>query len=283
MANHKINIPKKTLEFLYLKKRNSPREIASLFNCDRMTVSNRLKEFRIPTRSNSESRMKYKKFDFSGDLLDKAYILGFRLGDLNVYQTSERSELIIARCNTTQSVQIRLMKRLFSKYGQVTISKGKYSTSINCYLNKSFIFLLPKYQKIPHWIEKDKMTGAAFIAGYTDAEGNFLLNQLRARFKIDSYDVEILKWIANWLKNHGIHVKFRQIGKAGDLRRNGARFKHDIWRLNVNEAISLMRFITMIKPFSKHDTRLLHMKVCETNIKQRIKNKTIKDERNYQY
>ncbi|OGD82982.1 hypothetical protein A2165_03875 [Candidatus Curtissbacteria bacterium RBG_13_40_7] len=263
-----------------MKRKIPPREIARLFYCDRMTVSNRLKEYKIPIRSNSESRMKYKKFDFSGNLQEKAYLIGFRIGDLNVYQTNIKSELIVARCNTTQSVQIRLMKRLFSKYGKVTVSKGKYSANINCYLNKSFNFLLPKYKKVPLWIGEDTITGVAFIAGYTDAEGNFLLNQLRARFKIDSYDVEILKWIVNCLKNNDIHVKFRQIGKAGDLRSNGTRFKHDIWRLNVNEAFSLKRFMEMIKPFVKHETRLRHIEVCESNIQQRIVNKTIKNETN---
>lgn len=248
-----------------------------------MTIGNRLREFNIPIRSNSAAKMRYPKFDFSGDIIEKAYMLGFRLGDLNVYQTSKNSELIVARCNTTQVVQIRLMEKLFSRYGKVTISRGQYSTNVNCFLNRSFIFLLPKYERVPAWIDGDKTTSAAFIAGYTDAEGNFILNQYRARFKIDSYDVGILNWIANWLNNKDINFKLRRIGKTGDLRSNGTRFKHDIWRLNVNEAISLMRFITMIKPFSKHDTRLLHMEVCETNIKQRIANKTIKDERNYQY
>lgn len=276
MANHKIKISQKRLEFLYLKKQFAPKRIAKIFNCDRMTISNRLEEFKILKRSSSEARMRYKKFDFSGNLLEKAYMLGFRIGDLNVYQKSANSELIVARCNTTQMVQVRLLKQLFYKYGKVTISEGKYSTNINCYLNKSFDFLLPKFINVPSWITREDQTSSAFVAGYADAEGNFLLNQKKARFKIDSYDVKILKWIASWLKTFDINVKIRRIGKVGNLRSNGSRFKHDIWRLNINDAFSLAEFIGMIKPFIKHQARLKHLEICETNIRQRIANKTVR-------
>lgn len=276
MPRLKIPVGKEELETLYLKKFLALDKIASHFNCNRETIRNRLKDFGIPKKSSSAARMRYKKFNFSGDKTEKAYLIGFRLGDLNVYRTSKDSELIVARCNTTQSVQIQLMRQLFDKYGKVTISKGHYSTNINCYLNTSFDFLLPKYTNVSPLIGEDNEAGAAFIAGYTDAEGNFLLNQAKARFKIDSYDVEILEWITNWLKNQGVRVKFRQIGKEGGLRSNGTRFKHDLWRLNVNETMSLLKFIRMIKSFSKHPNRLRHMEVCEENIKKRIATKTVK-------
>lgn len=245
-----------------------------------MTILNRLNEYEIPKRSPSEARMRYKKFNFSGDKLEKAYMLGFRLGDLNVYQTSNKSELTIARCNTTQAVQVRLMKRLFSKYGKVTVSIGKYSTNVNCYLNNTFKFLLPKHRGIPKWIIMDESTCNAFIAGYTDAEGNFLLNQSRARFKIDAYDTEILHGIAGWLSERGIRAKLRRIYKLGDLRIDGLKFNADLWRLNVNEAASLLRFIQRIKPFIKHQTRLKHIYLCEKNILFRLSNGTIKYETN---
>lgn len=229
-----------------------------------------MREYGILKRSSSASRMKYRKFDFSGNLAEKSYMLGFRLGDLNVYQTSKLSELIVVRCNTTQEVQITLIKNMFSRYGKVTISIGKKYTNINCFLNKSFEFLLPKSKKVPTWIDSDDQFIAAFIAGYTDAEGNFILNQKRARFKIDSYDEDILKWMTDRLMKWDILVKIRCIAKKGQLAADGSIYKHDLWRLNINQASSLMNFANRIRSFMRHEARMKHMAICELNIKQRI-------------
>lgn len=276
MGRVKIYIPKDALELLYWKDCLSPSKIGKIYNCDCVTVRTRMREYGIPKRSPSESRMRYKKFDFSGDPVEKAYMIGFRLGDLNVYQTSKKSSLIMVRCNTTQMVQVRLIEKMFSKYGKVTISKGPHYRNIHCCLNKSFDFLIPKKQEIPAWIEDDDKTAAAFIAGYTDAEGNFLLNQGRARFKIDSYDLKVLTWIVNKLTQKGVLVKFSCIAKEGQFYTLAYKYNGDLWRMSINEAISLLNFIRYIKPFTKHQTRLNQMIICEENILHRIKRGSVK-------
>lgn len=275
MANHKFLISKDILVEFYWNQFLSPGRIATILHCSSGTVRVRMRELGVPLRGGSEARFRYQKFDFSGNLIEKAYLVGFRLGDLNVNKRSMKSSLIIARCNTTQEVQIDLIKDLLSKYGKVTISPGTYSTNVNCYLNMTFNFLLPKSIKVPKWVEDDAYA-AAFIAGYVDAEGNFLLNQSRARFKLDSYDLGILNWMTKWLGKKDILVKFRRIAKKGDDRGNNTRFNNDLWRVNVNEAISLLKFIKYIKPFIKHKTRLKDIITCEQNIQERIKNKTVK-------
>lgn len=276
MGRAKVHIPAEILERLYWKKYLSPFKIAKLYKCDAVTVRTRMREYGIPKRSASEARMRYKKFNFSGNLIEKAYMLGFRLGDLNVYQTSKLSELIVVRCNTTQEVQTRLIRNMFSKYGRVTISVGKSCTSINCFLDRSFEFLLPKSKKVPIWIGLNDQFSAAFIAGYTDAEGNFILNQKRARFKIDSYDEDILKWMADRLIKWNILAKIRCIAKSGQLAADSSRYKQDLWRLNINQASSLMSFTNHIRSFIKHETRMRHMAVCELNIRQRIRKGNVK-------
>lgn len=276
MGRAKIQIPKDILERLYWKDYLSPLKIAKLYECDAVTVRTRMREYGLPKRSASEARMRYKKFNFSGDLVEKAYMIGFRIGDLNIYQTNSLSELIVARCNTTQDVQINLINSIFSQYGQVTISRGKYGVNVNCFLNKSFRFLIPKYREVPSWINLEDQLCAAFIAGYSDAEGNFIINQTRARLKIDSYDADILKWITNKLIKWGILTKLRCIAKIGSLAADGSRYKQDLWRVNINQAISLLNFINHIKPFAKHGNRIRQMNICEMNIKQRIKKGSIK-------
>ena len=188
----KVIISPEELQQLYWDERKSSLKIAQLFHCHAMTVRNRIRELGIPKRSPSDARMRYKKYDFSGNTMEKAYLLGFRLGDLSVYQTNLRSDLIVVRCHTTQMTQVTLMNRLFSSYGHVTVSDGKYGYNVNCFVNLTFNFLLPKHEQVPQDVQRSKVSTWAFIAGYVDAEGYFGINQEKARFKIDSYDVHIL-------------------------------------------------------------------------------------------
>lgn len=276
MARVKIKIPRQVLKHLYWKEHQSPIKIAKLYSCTPVTVRTRMRELGIQKRTFSDARMQHRKFDFSGDKVEMAYLIGFRLGDLNVYRTSENSELIVARCNTTHIVQVELITKLFSQYGKVTISKGKISINIHCLLNKTFEFLLPKNTNIPFWIDDNINMSLAFIAGYTDAEGSFFLNQTRARFAISSYDYFILQWIAQWLQLKNIKVTLRCIAQKGTFRYDGRIFNKDLWRLNINEAFSLLQFIESIKPFIKHKIRFQDMLQCEQNIERRIINGSAK-------
>lgn len=276
MSRRKIVLPKKTLYILYQIKNKSPSYIGKIFNCSFSTVTNRIQEYRIPIKSKSSAQTRYKKFNFSGKLTEKAYLIGFRIGDMNVYKTSPVAETIVVRTHTTSKDQLHLIKNLFRKYGRVTISKAKRGDmNINCFLNESFSFLLPKNDNIEPWIKRSKRLFSGFIGGYIDAEGNFTLNQGKARFKIDSYDQNILHQIHRWLLRRGINSKLRLIGKKGQLRPEGYYFNSDLWRLNVNDAQSLFKFINIIKPFVKHKKRNKDMQKTLKNIEIRKRRGTI--------
>ncbi len=279
MGRKKIIVNKRLLNKLYHKQNFSPYKIGDILGCSFSTVSNRLKEFNIPIKTPALARMKYFKIDFDEDVFVKAYMLGFRLGDLNVYKPSENSETIVVRCHTTQKAQVRVIDSLFKKFGKVSISfRTPSHYTINCYLNNSFEFLLSKKRLTWNWVTKDFLYGLPFMAGYTDAEGNFILNQDRARFKIDSYDFEILEWMSKCLTQQGINNKFRKIFNEGDtqiIRGIAAIYKKDVWRLNINEASSLFTFISSIMPYLRHDTRVKDAQKCLRNINQRRTNGTI--------
>lgn len=279
MGRVKIIINKGLLHKLYRKQNLSPYKIGDVLGCSFSTVTNRLKEYGIPLKSPAFARMRYQKFNFDNNMISKAYMVGFRLGDLNVYKPSEKSETIVVRCHTTQKVQIKVIDSLFKKFGKVSISfRSPNHYTVNCFLNNSFDFLLSKGKLSWDWVTKDCISGAPFIAGYTDAEGNFILNQNRARFKIDSYDFEILEWISNYLTQQCISNKFRKIFNEGDkqiIRGVTAIYKKDVWRLNVNEAPSLFKFISSIMPYLRHDTRIKDAQKCLRNINQRRTNGTI--------
>lgn len=271
----KIFIPRELLVRLYWQDHKSSIRIARIFHCHPMTIRNRIHELGIVKRSPSDARMRYGKQNFSGNSLEKAYLLGFRLGDLNSYRTNVNSDLIIVRCHTTQNVQVKLIKQLFLSYGQVTVSKSVYGYNINCYLNKTFRFLLPKHKKVPLYIRSNEARSWAFIAGYVDAEGYFGLNQLKARFKIDSYDIQILDWMRKILQELSVRIIFRQIAKRGQPQYRTGIFHKDLWRFEINEARSILRFIHTIGPYMRHEKRKADMIICQHNIKDRFNKGTV--------
>ncbi len=276
MGRKKIIIDKIVLEKLYAKNNLSPQKISLLFDCNWATVINRLKEHNIPLKTPAKARMKYLKQDFKGQIQEKAYMIGFRIGDLNVYRPGPTSETIVVRCHSTQTEQVDVFNSLFKKYGHIRLSKGSYGVHMATYLNNSFVFLLPKGDDAWDWLIKNEDAYSAFIAGYTDAEGNFILNQGRARFKIDSYDYSILANISKWLMSQGINNKFRQINKIGDPQGVNGQYHGDLWRLNVNDASSVENFIKCILPYLRHKIRIKDAKTCLKNITNRRNNGTVR-------
>lgn len=248
----------------------SPYKIGDLFNCSFSTVTNRLKEHSIPFKNQSLARIKYAKNDFSGNKVEKAYMVGFRIGDLNVYKTSEDSEVVIARCHTTTQEQIRVIEEIFGKYGKITTSLSKRSSyHINCYLNKSFDFLLDKSFPFIPLESVDEIF--AFIAGYFDAEGCLGLNQNRARVKIDSYDADVLHWINKRLSESGINNILKTISVCKTKRNQGKQ----LWRLNINNMDDVAKFIFNIEKYCKHFKKLSQIETAKKNIIMRKKERVI--------
>jgi hypothetical protein len=198
-------------------------------------------------------------------------MIGFRIGDLNVYRPSDKSQTIVVRCHTTQIDQINVIESLFEGFGGITTSLNSGHYHINCFLNNSFDFLLSKKVDAWRWLTKNDELVVCFIAGYVDAEANFILNQGRARFKIDSYDVEILTFMSKWLISKGIMTRFRRIYKKGDIWNGKFPLNKDLWRLNINDMVSLLKFIVMLLPFIRHKKRASDMKMCLKNIEKRQK------------
>lgn len=272
MARAKIELSKNKLRALYHAQNKTPHEIGKLFGCSFSTITNRLKEYGIPLKSPSFARMRYKKHDFSGDLIEKAYMIGFRLGDLSASKTNPSAETVVVRLHTTHEVQIDLFEKLFKKYGNVISYKSPTnpSTNVNAYLNRSFEFLLPKNDSVEEWIVNNEKYFCSFAAGYIDAEGSFGIYQERARFKIDAYDKEILFQMHAWLDRNNVPNKFFRVAKKGDYVKYGDYyFKKEVWRVNVNEANSLVKFIGLINPYIKHKKRRSDMEKNLKNIAKR--------------
>ncbi len=270
-----IRLTKSGFENFYYKKRLSLKKIARIVHCSESGLERRFKSYNLTSRGNKNRTCKYKKFDFSGNLTEKAYLIGFRLGDLNV---TKRVSVIQVRCSTTIPAQIRLIKNLFVSYTTPYVTRAKRGTyEIVCLVNRSFDFLLPKKDKIPEWVLTNQKTFWSFFAGYTDAEGCFYLKRPRkyrgmwsSGFEIQTQQEKIIKSLWNGVLKCGIDSPYPKISrKGGSIDKRGIINNRDIWRLDINKKGSLGKFINFIELYIKHENKIKTINKVKENLKLR--------------
>lgn len=263
------------LERLYVLEGLDTSEIGRMFGVCGDTVRRHLKEYRIARRDKSAAAIDYPRNDFSGDPLEKAYLIGFRLGDLWVKPTNEgaTASSITVTCTTTRVEQINLFQELFIPYGHVTLTPSRDGNYVvSCHLNRSFDFMLPKKDCIPDWITDSSDLFVAFLAGYTDAEGCFNVPADRqAIFRLQSYDVTILHQIYALLNNSfGIMCPPPRLAiPKGYRRSNGFSSNNDCWGLTVKRKQSLLRLCMLLEPHLRHSKRREDMEAVRRNVIER--------------
>lgn len=267
-----FNISKKELEKLYLKDKLSCSKIAKIYGFNSVTVFEKLKKYSIKTRNYLESSIKYSKKVFDGGDELKAYMIGFRLGDLNVKSLNKDSTVVI-KSSTTKEDQVNLIRGVYGKYGHFWVKKYGETFSIMTFLDKSFNFLVKKEDDIDDWILQRDDFFFAFLAGYVDAEGNMGVSQNRARFRIRTYDKNILLQIHEKLSELEINSKFGVVSKKGLYKTK--KQNKDCYGVFVNSKDDLLRLLRLIKPYMKHGKRLKDLALAEKNILERNKKQTI--------
>jgi len=259
----RIKISKDKLMDLYYKQKLSYSQIAKKYNCSASIIFDKMKKYKILPRSASEANTIYPKKDFSGNLVEKAYLIGFRLGDLNV---KKEGYLIKVKTNTTKTEQVELIKNLFGEYGNVNVGNYKEKFfGMDIGLNKSFYFLVPKEDDIDKWILRNNKHFLAFLAGYTDAEGNIGVYSNRARVRIGSYDKNLLYKIHKKLISMNLQNTYRLETFAGTHNQN-----QDFWRVSISKKEDLLKLLKLIEPYIKHAKRCKDLKRARENILYRI-------------
>jgi len=267
-----LNLTRESLEELYINKRLSTWKIAEILGCARSTVYAKAISFKIPVRTRAESHIIYPRKDFSGDLIEKAYLIGFRIGDLRVRKFYKNSETIKLDCASTKAEQINLIKNLFFNYGRVWISKpNKHGAiQIECFLNTTFNFLLSK--EPAKLILRSKKYFFAFLAGFTDAEGSIFISrkQNQAAYALGNYNLPLLKAIKTYLNKHSIKTpKLGYSKRQGLLASHGYRYNHDYWTLTISRKKDLIKLFDLLSPNLKHKNRIKQMKKAIKNIEER--------------
>lgn len=268
-----INISCEALRNLYFEQQLTFAEMANQLGCSPVTIHKRLKACGFQARPAGGSIFEYPKKDFDGDLCDKAYLIGLRLGDLHV---ELGNWAIRVRCTSTHQEQIDLVRELFEPYGGIWISKPKArrGVGITAHLNRSFDFLLPHTDEIEPWILQQDDLFAAFWAGYVDAEGSFGVTGNRAYFKVDSGDRGIL--CQAWSKLATLGLVFpdpKLIRPAGTwIHQFHLSSRRDLWRLTTESKTTLLKLCDLVLPYLRHRRRIYAMQAVRANVVSRISN-----------
>src|SRR3989344_5569661 len=269
-----VNLSKKQLKSWYIDQKLSTWEIEKKFGYSRGTLYKKLKEFNLPTRNIAESHIRFSRNNFSGDILEKAYLIGFRIGDLNITKCGPQSETIIAKCATTKQGQLKLFKNLFALYGHIIEGKPTKDNKINIQanLNPSFSFLLDKSHDGYKWVFNNKDTFFSFLAGFSDAEGSFFISEDKAVFALGNYNKILLAKIRKKLFELGIETPELSIYHSKGLRSsNGYINNGDYFTLHCSRKKYLLRILEEFKQYLKHPDKLKTMEKSLQNIIDRNK------------
>ena len=263
----RVKISKKELEELYLKQRLSSRKIAKRYDCAYSTVDRNIRRYGFKIRTLAEANRKYPKKDFDGCLLEKSYLIGFRIGDLRVRKQYKNGETIQVDCASTKIAQINLIKDLFDKYGRVGMSKPSKKGKIHVHanLNLSFGFLLNK--KFYKWIQNNKQYFAAFLAGFTDAEGSIFISKNQAKYALGNYDMPLLHLICKGLNKFGIECREPTVDKSkGYISKEGYVRRNNYSSLTISKKKALLKLFDLIEPYIKHADKKEAIKKAKVNI-----------------
>jgi transposase-like protein len=250
---------------LYVDEGLSLSAIAEMYGCSLTTIWRKAKTAGIECREGG-SGQRYQRTDFSGDLAEKAYLIGFRIGDLNV---ELHGHTIAVKCTSTRTEQVDLFRQLFEGYGHVytdeaTLARRKrQSIGMSVALNMSFEFLLPKQDAVPDWVLKGSdQEFFAFLAGYIDAEGYIRTylppgyRTLQVRIEVRSYDGVLLSQLAEGLNVRGIAYPPAEIRvDAGYVNRSGIRSNGVQWGLGIYRKQSLTLLFEQIDAHLRHGRR----------------------------
>jgi hypothetical protein len=265
---------------LYVDERLSAMAISKQLGCSERSILRRLIAAGIERRPDGAVQ-KYARHDFSGDPAEKAYLIGLRIGDLNVELKAERT--ILVKCTSTRSEQIELFRTVFERYGHVytdeaTLARRKrQSIGMQVALNLTFEFLLEKDDCVPDWIlDGPDEVFFAFVAGYMDAEGyirTYLPRGYRTpqvRVEIRSYDGILLDELAEELNRRGVTCPPADVRvEAGYVNGAGVRSNGVTWGIGIFKRRSLLRLFERIDRYLRHPRRRRDMLRATEALNQR--------------
>lgn len=260
-----IFVRREELYDMYVNQKLSSLKIGQKLGVPHRTIRKKLKKFNIPRRTLSEALVKKKRVSFSGNLAEKAYLLGLRTGD---FWARKKNHSIRVQTTTTHPAQIELLRNSLGKYGDVCQYYSKHKMRqdewfIYVDLDCSFDFLVEKPTVIPSWILENENFFYSFLMAYSDCEGCFKVikshnNSVRFVFSLKTGDKIILEQIKKRIEQDGYFVTFyldQEKGKKG----NYGFSNFNIYNLTIYRKENIFCFIQQILPLSKHPEKIIKM------------------------
>ncbi|MFH1520442.1 MAG: LAGLIDADG family homing endonuclease [Candidatus Micrarchaeota archaeon] len=269
----RLRINDKEIKKMYVTERLSSWKIADIAGCGRSSIHRRLKRLNL-ARDISTAHVKYHRTPFSEDPIERAYLLGFAIGDLRVRKVGKKSKTVKVDCGSTKQEQIDLIYDLFSKYGRVWVSKPNNSgkVQIEAFLDESFDFLINCRQKLD--LEFKKELFIPFFAGFTDAEGSIFITNNKAAYSLGNYDNELLEAIKKKLKIYNIAPVYIYKAKKRYTITGGYKQRYCYWHLKISRKELLLKLFNMLDPYLKHSKRKGDIEKALANLSRRnLKNK----------
>jgi hypothetical protein len=255
------------LRRLYWQEHLTIRQIARQTSLSRRSVRQGLLELG-PLRTARKNRNSWSG-NFSGDERERAYLMGLRAGDINVFRQS--SEVIVARVSTTHQAMLELFQQAFAPYGACTIEPRKvfltgYDWQIRVRLNDSFEFLINHSLEIP----TEGLLLYEFLAGLSDSDGCWCLFEDKRKsacaFVISSEDLPLLEKLKNALEKECFHAYLYRDRTKGTTKimRGVSETKEihltkDLWRLDIHRREEVRALARKLLPLSHHREKIQKM------------------------
>ena len=231
----------------------SLKQIAGSDSFSPVTVWHHLKREKVEIRDKLEALIKattkHVRTPFTGDLLEKSYLLGLARGDLYV---TTHGRAVRVRLSTTHPAMENLFASLFKRYGPIYKYPKKsnitgFEWSLDADLDSSFAFLRSDSRLVDATVTSSKGF-FGFLSGFFDAEGTIYLHLKHGGYSpelaIANTDLKLLEWLQRGLRIVGIESKIasrvQQSGRGGGFPQGNISDLR-IWRfVDVHRALSLM-------------------------------------------
>lgn len=280
LTKREIESYRRSLDYLHNARRLSLLEISQRMErsftfvwglCNRLGVN--VRSTAEANRLSAQKRSKHQLTSYLGSEHEKAYLMGFAEGDLDVRRASGLA--IMASSTTTHPAFASLFKTLFLAYGPVyqypILDRiSGYRWKVAARLDYSFEFILPESRKAyPRW-EVGADNFFAWLAGIVDADGS--VNVVRSGgygrigLAVSNQDRRLLSHIRRELSVAGFHPTGPYVSALRGQVTPGydIRYNKDMLVLCVQRQAEVLGLLSLLP--LKHDEKARRKKLAASCI-----------------
>ena len=202
-------------------------------------------------KASAESRSKHRKLPFDETEEDRAYLVGFKDGDLTAWQVSGTAVMVSS--TTTHPAFADVFQVIFRRYSHVyqypmfEEDKG-YKWKLGVRLDNSFQFLLKTAMEAVQEFSTKRSTLLGWLAGMIDSDGSIYSSASRGyprvRVSIYNSNVPLLELIIKESQKIGYKFDGPYLLKdKGTVTPFGIRYTKDLWYIGVQQTAAAQQLL----------------------------------------